>query len=613
MIKINTKLKVLVVLLLVGLMFVQGASAAKVYLGSNTTCKDNVTVQVGSTYQKRTVLSNESYYDDDGMLDVVEQITDCAVYNDYSNNQTNMTIYSCVQVVDNATHQYAECQPEVQTAPDCYTSGESQTTYTSLYSSSEEPRWYDVCYMADQRPRLSLNGYKGCVGGNASLDLDGCIKKGTLSYKQNKCYTESQAKTCNVTQGWVCDVNDTVAAVDCNEYADYDISTRTTSVTNYRVSKNLCGVDSNYSMTCSGSGCCVAVPYTCDGDNSDDFAPGFPILVNNTYLYCIQDENGYYVADSPETPAISDNCTGQDYNNDGLIDNNVSYCYQSGDRMICDKYVPNYVDTTLNADTPDGVDSNDVCIKGEVQDCFISEDTMIGCNEGYTCLNGICYSEDDLRGAVFDVELPEWNDEIGTIRNLRAQLNNATGPELGGIIDLVFEDSTRPILETSVDFDNAILDFSGVELRTENCTEGYGWTIVTGLPNLPDNFTKNMYVDALADSNRVCARDAPTTRVEEISSGCAGEDEIYFDNCTTAGQSKVVDGREYTCTKVRTESSQPQYLITGLHHSGGVEVTGTDGGDGGDSVNIPEFNAASILMALALVTIGLLTIRRKNL
>lgn len=532
---------------------------------------------------------------EDGTLDYRTVRYDCSKKGDYSNPENNLTVGYC-HTIDNET---AECRTRVETPPNCKNAGQTEKAFFSYLG---EEGWYDVCYRSNQSYSHNINGYSGCVNGEPMIDAAGCVKEGQISYDKNVCFTESQNKTCEPEIGWTCDLNDEPQKVDCDDYVVIDNATNT--IENYRVSKESCNLDNNGQINCSGSDCCVHETLVCDNDKSDEFAVGYPAFVQGDFMFCLKTDTGYELSREPNS-TMQDSllCTGEDLNRDGFIDNNASYCSDERIYQKCDFYVPNLVPSQSG-------DTEDVCIEGEVADCYVGPGYEIGCDSPqFVCLENKCInnSKGKIKGIQSDIEIFEQN--ITTIDSLSVEFSNYT---LEQKQRLVFKDLKRQIIDSEIDFDTQGIDFKDIVLGTQNCTEGYGWTLVQGLPEL-NTTTKEMYVDRINKSDRVCVRDAPTTTIGEVSSGCGGPQEIYFSQCDASGQTVTKNGNTYTCQFVVNENGFEQYKITGLHHSGGVEVLG-EGSTGGDDgqVNIPEFNGSSVLLALILTVIGLVVIRRRN-
>lgn len=582
------------------LITVSGATASTL-LESYLECQ-NETVNVFEGFQKvgtRTIeyranvtISNLS----NGTLDYRTIRFDCSKIGDYDNPDDNLTIGYCHEI-DNET---AECRTRVENPPLCKEAGQTERAFFSYLG---EEGWYDVCYRDNQTISYTINGYSGCVNGDPMIDAAGCVKEGLINYGNNTCFTETQNKTCVADTGWTCDQNDAPSRVDCDDYVVIDNVTGT--IENYRVSKSTCNLDSNGLINCSGSNCCVHETIICDNDRSDNFSVGYPAFVQGDFMFCLKTETGFELSRSPNSPTQDSLlCTGEDLNRDGYVDNNATYCSAPGIYQKCDFYVPNKVPSQSG-------DASDVCIEGEVSDCYVNEFLQIGCDTPqFVCIENTCVnnSEGKIKGSPQDIEILQKN--ISTIDTLSVDLTNKT--TLAQQQRLIFKDLKRELIDAEFDFTTHDLDFGLITLGTQNCTEGYGWTLITGLPELGSGNTKTMYVDRINKSNKVCARDAPTSMISEVSAGCDDAGEIYFNQCDASGQTITQGSSTYTCQLVVNSNGFEQYKITGLSYSGGVEILGSPESGGEGQVNIPEFNGASAVLALILAAIGIMVIRRRQ-
>jgi len=125
---------------------------------------------------------------------------------------------------------------------------------------------------------------------------------------------------------------------------------------------------------------------------------------------------------------------------------------------------------------------------------------------------------------------------------------------------------------------------SDIKINKQEQEAPKGHTLVKGI-----NFataTKTIYVDNIANKNRLCIKDAEIDSIDEISPNCKGENE-YIIPCPGSIS-------QYTCT-----IEENRYKITGLKHSGVIEFEeppaptpapsgGGGGGGGGSSRPEPE-------------------------
>ena len=113
---------------------------------------------------------------------------------------------------------------------------------------------------------------------------------------------------------------------------------------------------------------------------------------------------------------------------------------------------------------------------------------------------------------------------------------------------------------TFVKFD---YDFDGDEMQTQNImvnrsATGRGSVLVKGLAGI----SKTLNVPKVIGSNMVCVKNAEVSSVAEITGACTGDNETFFDNCGSAGQTIG----EITCTRIGDI-----YEITNLTHSAAIE------------------------------------------
>lgn len=108
-------------------------------------------------------------------------------------------------------------------------------------------------------------------------------------------------------------------------------------------------------------------------------------------------------------------------------------------------------------------------------------------------------------------------------------------------------------VEFDFDFDDSVLDLTGIELEKQNSSHDFGYLIVNGL-----DARKIFYIDiVMNNSNAVCVKDSNVADIDDIR-----------DDCSRRGEYAVLcDGRTYGNNFTCTESGG-DYKITGLRNSG---------------------------------------------
>jgi subtilisin family serine protease len=133
-----------------------------------------------------------------------------------------------------------------------------------------------------------------------------------------------------------------------------------------------------------------------------------------------------------------------------------------------------------------------------------------------------------------------------------------------------FEDEGKDILEFFHEFNEGKeINMSKIILEKQKDNETRGALLVKGI-NLT-NETKTIYLDNInLTVSTICVKDKEINELSEISSTCKGNSEFML-NC--ADQNLQYD--KYTCTESGTK-----YRITGLEHSGAVEICVDEDMDG---------------------------------
>jgi hypothetical protein len=122
--------------------------------------------------------------------------------------------------------------------------------------------------------------------------------------------------------------------------------------------------------------------------------------------------------------------------------------------------------------------------------------------------------------------------------------------------EVVFNSSHGLITRFELDFATAQLDLTKVRIIHRNNQSA----IVT--KGLDIDVPKTLYVNRQLADARICVKDADIDSVEDISSNCMDEHELFFSDCE---EGETIGG--ITCT-----IENGQYVLTGLSHSGATEL-----------------------------------------
>ncbi len=134
--------------------------------------------------------------------------------------------------------------------------------------------------------------------------------------------------------------------------------------------------------------------------------------------------------------------------------------------------------------------------------------------------------------------------------------------------------TSAPLIDMDFNFSNGTLDMGNFSMDQQAGGASEGSFLAQGFPS---GETKTIYVDSILEDSTVCIEDAEITSIASISTGCAGANEY---NVTCNGTIVEGNGTNYTCSY---DSTLDKYYITGLQHSGVIEVEAVDtSGDGDD-------------------------------
>ncbi len=160
--------------------------------------------------------------------------------------------------------------------------------------------------------------------------------------------------------------------------------------------------------------------------------------------------------------------------------------------------------------------------------------------------DGIKDTEDKLIGSVDDVDVSYIDDfviKIDGSTNLKKSFS--------GDREIKFYSDDELIVEFDYDFDEA-LDLNSITIKKQSTSKDYGYILINGLDI--GNEEKTVYVDSVADSDKLCVLDENVTSLSDLTDECDGEDEVLL---------KCPETRSgITCAK-----DGDRYEIVGLDHS----------------------------------------------
>jgi len=168
--------------------------------------------------------------------------------------------------------------------------------------------------------------------------------------------------------------------------------------------------------------------------------------------------------------------------------------------------------------------------------------------------DGVDDTDDFLIGNTSNVNLRDF-EYVGLTVNGSTNLSQ----EYTGLQLVNFTNTTHPLVEFYYNFSlGNELNLPNITLIKQQSLSSLGGFVVKGV-TLSAGQTKTIYIDKVNNSNVVCVKDAEISAISDISSSCNGVEE-YAIACPGTNSS-------YTCSDVDT-----QYKVTGLSHSGGVEI-----------------------------------------
>jgi len=306
-------------------------------------------------------------------------------------------------------------------------------------------------------------------------------------------------------------------------------------------------------------------------------------------------------------PGATEVCNGIDDNCDGVIDEGCNcaegqtepfYTGQNGTEGIgtCHSGTRTCVSGDWNITVPEVTPQTEVC-DGIDNDC----DGVV--NEGCNCTNGqnetfytgpsgtqdigICHEGTkvcangqwnttsseiipqtevcgDSRDNNCDGQVDEYCgrvlgtvDDIDSNANLKVYVGSESNlsKSFGGVQIVKFKTTNNKLLiQFSYNFTSTTLDLTDVKIDI-NELSGRGSLLVSGLPSV----NKTIFVDAIADSGKVCVKDAEVLNISSFTTNCTSLSEVKLSCPGTSGN-------------ISCEISDSRYEISGLTHSAALEL-----------------------------------------
>lgn len=142
---------------------------------------------------------------------------------------------------------------------------------------------------------------------------------------------------------------------------------------------------------------------------------------------------------------------------------------------------------------------------------------------------------------------------------------DSTDPQasvLTGIQNVNISTGSIPLIEMEVDFDDANIDVSSLEIKLQDDGKKHG-IVVKGLVSNDSSITKTIFLERTDVDASVCAVDREIDDISEVSKYCDGQDEYFFGDC---------DSGE-TIGSVSCSIENDMFKISGLKHSGAVQLS----------------------------------------
>jgi len=148
-------------------------------------------------------------------------------------------------------------------------------------------------------------------------------------------------------------------------------------------------------------------------------------------------------------------------------------------------------------------------------------------------------------------------DDIDSNANLKIYVGSESNisKSFGGVQIVKFKTTNNKLLiQFSYNFTSSTLDLTDVRLDINELSDR-GSLLVSGLPLV----NKTIFVDAIADSGKVCVKDAEVLNISSFTTNCTSLSEVKLSCPGTSGD-------------ISCDISDSRYEISGLTHSAAVEL-----------------------------------------
>ncbi|MEA2036607.1 MAG: MopE-related protein, partial [Nanoarchaeota archaeon] len=328
---------------------------------------------------------------------------------------------------------------------------------------------------------------------------------------------------------------------------------------------------------------------TCENDYHNDPPTLSPIGNLEAQQYSLFKKTLNATDPDNDILTFSDNTELFDISSDGIISfapgkdsdgiHNIIITVSDGN-LIDEETIQFTVIKIRDSDGDEIPDEQDNCILVENNDQLDSDTNGIGdaCQDNIDG-DDVPDEEDFIKGNASHIDS---NIEL----ELEIEGDENINKIITGTKEVTFKDTktAEPIVDFNFDFSkDSKLDLSKIEIIKQEEDSTAGQLIIKGIDLTSQDETKTVYVDKVGDTGFICIKDAEITSLEEISSGCDGQDE-YIIGCDGTEQDS------YTCTV-----EGDKYKIEGLAHSGILETSEIDNdNDGYNSVDDCDDDNANI-------------------
>lgn len=217
--------------------------------------------------------------------------------------------------------------------------------------------------------------------------------------------------------------------------------------------------------------------------------------------------------------------------------------------------LPSYTEQTVSFTAADILD-----VEGTASTTFSLQkdtdgDTTIDSEESDSDDDGISNSDDPVNGSVSNI--------ASYINNLGITIGGSSdlSQQFSGTQSVIISSSGDTVVEFDFEFDpqnDKTVDLTQVVIDTQKNADDSGYILVRGFDLTNQSYKKTVYIDNVNTSTSyVCIKDAETTIIQDVSSGCNASDEhiVKCDGSTQNG---------YKCEAIEQET---RYKVSGLTHS----------------------------------------------